>query len=63
MLCELRNSNWVFGSMLLVIICGIKRLKINLSKTFENNGKRLIGLNEVGVFCRFRKNNYFRKFP
>jgi len=32
-----------------VIICGIRLLKISLSKTLERNGKRLIGLNEVGV--------------
>ena len=49
MLCELGNPNWVFGSILLVIICGIKRFKISLIKTFERNGKRLISLNEVEV--------------
>jgi len=35
--------------MLLVVICGNKRFKISLSRIFEKKGKRLIGLNEVGV--------------
>jgi len=48
-LCELRKPNWVFGSMLLVVICGVIRLRISLSNTFERKGNRLIGLNDVGV--------------
>jgi len=35
--------------MLLVVICGIIRLRRSLSNTFERKGKRLIGLNDVGV--------------
>jgi len=39
--------------MFLVLICGIKHFKISLSKTFERNRKKLIGLNEVGVLGGF----------
>jgi len=43
----------VFGRILLSEIYGNMRFKISLSKIFDKEGRRLIGLNEVGVSSGF----------
>jgi len=47
-LCKDLNPNWVFGRILFLIIHGVIRLRISLSKILDKKGKRLIGLYEDG---------------